>query len=188
VHLRQHFADRRGAAARLFEHPSLASRQAVAIGRELLKMPRHGAAQERQRRGVRLQQRFERAGIRRSIRGPCLRGERDLRGRDRAPRREQRLDLVRGQLAKALEARMAGVTVDANQRDRLRARAAADVVEELNEIELIEQIVLEPQHELVVIVFVVDRAAPLREIGRHVDDVIPIGGEELRPHAQQLLV
>jgi len=69
---------------------------------------------------------------------------------------------------------MSGVAIDADQRDRLRLRPAADVREKLDEIELIEEIVLEPQHDLVVGVFNVNGFAPAFEIGGHFARVLRV--------------
>ena len=59
--------------------------------------------------------------------------------------------------------------------------------QQLDEIQLIEQIVLEPQHQLVVAGVVVDGLAPSAQIGSDVAGVIS-RGKETSPDHQQLVV
>ena len=91
------------------------------------------------------------------------------------------------ELAKPLEIRVAGIPIDADQRDRFRSLLTAKVRQQLDEVQLIEQIVLEPQHQLVVAVVVVDGLAPSAQIGSDVGGAI-LRGKEASPDHQQFVV
>jgi hypothetical protein len=66
------------------------------------------------------------------------------------PRLEQRGKVLRRQFAETVKVRVTGKGIDANEADGPAERGAqAQVAEQLNEIELIEEIVFEPEYELV---------------------------------------
>ena len=74
---------------------------------------------------------------------------------------EQRTELARRELAETLESRTAGKRADANQAHRLwPGPGNRKPAEDLNQVQLVEKIVLVPQHDLVVGVVVVDDLAP----------------------------
>ena len=83
---------------------------------------------------------------------------------------EERGQLVRRQLAEPSEPGTAGKRSDADQAHRLAGREAiANPGQELNEIQLIEEIVLEPQEQLVVRLVTLDGGPPLPQIVDRLD-------------------
>ena len=135
--------------------------------------------------------RNDRARIGRAERRPCASGQCELFRQDRPARLEERTDLLGLELAEALEGRAPGERADTDQRRRARTllpRRAADAVEQLDQVELIEEVVLEPEHELVVARDVVDRGAPTLELGDHVADAVCRIGEVTSAHRDQLAI
>lgn len=81
--------------------------------------------------------------------------------RDRLPRVQQRCELVRRELAQPDEVRHAGVLADANHAEAGAAEVALrEPVEVADQEELVEQVVLEPEHDLVVVRKRLERAVP----------------------------
>ncbi len=67
----------------------------------------------------------------------------------------------------------------------------SDPIEELNEVELIEEVVLVPQHELIVAGIVIDNGAPRTQVVRDFVrrwTVTRVRGELPRPHIDQFRV
>src|SRR6185436_14436661 len=81
--------------------------------------------------------------------------------------------------------RMSRKLVDANQRDRRRRRNRADPIQYLNEGELIEQIVLEPEDGLGVLAPSIEGGRPLVELSEDgLKTVTPSGSRE-KPRADR---
>ena len=151
-----------GPAVRQLEEPALGSRESVGGPRVFLEETRESRSEIRQRRRVPLAQ------VRPEPRAsapetPARRAPPTiLRLADTLPRFEQRRQFVWRELAEALESRMTGKRSDAHEAHRLRGRKVlANPGQELNEIQLIEEVVLEPQNQLVVRLVTFDRGAPL---------------------------
>ena len=102
---------------------------------------------------------------------------------------EQRTELARRELAETLESRTAGKRADANQAHRLRpGPGTRKPAEDLNQVQLIEQIVLVPQHDLVVGVVVVDDLAPPPQPSNVRLDTVLFAGQMSRTNLQELFV
>ena len=67
-------------------------------------------------------------------------------------------------------------------------RAAPQMRQQLDQVELIEEIVLEPQHELVVVTRIGHRRAPTRQLGGDIVGFVRRCREKTRANAQQLIV
>ena len=91
-------------------------------------------------------------------------GERVLRLADRAAGLDERRQFVRRELAQSLERGSARKRSDAHEADGLRGRnAAPNPGQELNQVQLIEQVVLEPEDHLVVRLVPIDGGSPRSE-------------------------
>ena len=90
----------------------------------------------------------------------------DRVARERRAARPQLGELLGLELAEAEEVRDLGMAIDRDDRQRLRQAATREAREQANERELIEQVVLEPQDELVGVGGLVDAAVPLGEPAR----------------------
>jgi hypothetical protein len=103
--------------------------------RQLLEQPPHGGREEGQRGGVAFQQRGQRRGVGCADRVPRLAGELEHQRRDRASLRPERLELVgaeRPEVVRRLD-----------QLDGLVGRR-----EDLQELQLVVEVVLEPEDDL----------------------------------------
>ena len=116
VHLRKRRVNRRRTVDRLLQHPPLAARQAIAIGRKLFEVARQRATEKRQRRRVRREQRLDRTRIGRSIRGPRPRSPASICAAVTGRRVSNSAAIsLRLELAEPLEVRMSRIPIDANQ-------------------------------------------------------------------------
>src|SRR5687767_10459419 len=107
---------------------------------------------------------IERLGSRRAEGAPRAIGDFVLFVRDWLARVKQRSEFADGQLAKTFERRTSRVRIDADQAYGLgRWKVIVNPGEKLNEVELIEQIVLVPEHELTIRVVFSDHAPPIFE-------------------------
>ena len=98
---------------------------------------------------------------------------------DRLPRFQERREFAWCELAEAFEVGTSGERPDADERHRLRRRKmVANPGEQLNQVQLVEQVVFEPQNQLVVRLVTRDRGAPSPQVV----DRIQVGS--LRPASE----
>jgi hypothetical protein len=145
VLLGQEGGRRRGRARRHGpQRPPFGAGQAVARAGQLLEQPEQRGLQERQPGQVRPGDRGERGrvGVAQGGPGRDRGGQRVLAGG--YPGRPERLELVRGQLAEAAELGPAGERADHDELGR--AAGAGRQGERVRQLELVVQVVLEPQH------------------------------------------
>ena len=181
--MRGKIAPRAGGARReQFQQPPLGARKPVAGPRELLEMAPQRRREKRQRRGVAVEQLLNRPRVRRAERLPRRLRERELRRANGLARAEQRRQLRRRQLAEAPEVVVTRKRVDGDERRARRAaRQRREPREELNQVELIEQVVLVPEHQLVERITGGNGGSPARQlgggvVGRHAGGSRPGGG------------
>ena len=93
---------------------------------------------------------------------------------DRLPRFQERREFIRRELTEALEVGTSGERADADERHRLgRRKMVANPGEQLNQVQLVEQVVLEPQNQLVVRLVAFDRGAPLPQVVGGIRRIVP---------------
>src|SRR4051812_3587460 len=130
-------------------------------------MARQRACEVRQRGGRLAEHCFDRARIARSERLPCPLGELELLRFYRWPGFFQLLQLS--------DRKRRDVSVDDDHRESFPfGFSAAEEIEQLNELELIVEIVLEPEHHLIEKVEVLDHAITLAEIAADVREIVPV--------------
>ena len=130
-----------------------------------LKQPFERRCQEWQRRGIGAAQVVQRLGRRLAECPPGTLCQRVLRLGDALPRFEQRRQFIRRELTESLETGAARKRSHAHEADGLlRRNAIPNPAQNLNQVQLIEQIVLEPQDQFVVGVVVFDDRAPAPEV------------------------
>ena len=109
-----------------------------------------GAGEVGQGARVVVEQRRERARIVQPEAAPRVGREVQLRPRDRTPPGKEPEQLGGRQLAESIEPAHARVGADANKAERRAARASPRTPgEHAQQLQLVEQVVLEPQHDLV---------------------------------------
>src|SRR6185295_5114189 len=78
---------------------------------------------------------------------------------------EQRSKLRRRELAESLERRASWKRSDTHEaHDRVVTNAIGNPIKELNEVQLIEEVVLEPEDQFVVCVAALDHRAPVTQV------------------------
>lgn len=129
-------------------------------------MPPEGAGQEGEGRGVAPEERFEPRGVRSAEGPPGVARQQLLPLVDPLAAGEERGHLGRVELAQAMKGDDARVLADADQR-QLRAPqvAARETVEHADQQELIEQVMLEPEDDLVKRAVVLQDVVPAGEVG-----------------------
>ena len=135
-----------GAGGDRLERRSFRPREAVCRRGQLLEQPPQRGGEKRQLRGLPRRPLGQRRGLRRLEGGPGARRRLEARPVPPAARGPERLELARGQLAETGERRLAGEGADDDQLGRgllgVRER------EHVEELELVVEVVLEPEHHL----------------------------------------
>src|SRR4030095_15476391 len=149
---------------------ALAAREAVNRPRIFLQEPNDGSRQVRQCRRVSVALSVQRLWRRRTEGLPCACCQVELCVGDGLTRIEERGQLVRSELAEPSEPGAARKRSDAHQAHHLAGgEALANPRQQLNEIQLIEEIVLEPQDQLFVELVMLDNLAPSRQVVYGID-------------------
>ena len=68
------------------------------------------------------------------------------------------------------------------------SRPRAKKRQQLNQAQLIEQIVLEPEHQLVIGILAIDGVAPALQIGRDIRGPLGVTGQKARANLEQFVV
>ena len=164
----------------------LGPREAVGRRRQLLEQSSHGRSKVRQLRRPTLCPLGERSRLGRSEGIPDRRRSGERIGCRRAPRRPQRLQLVRGELAQTVKGRLAGKRVNDNQ--FRRGTGLVRERERVDELQLVVEVMLEPEHHLQPVAQRFNEL-PITPLERG-EDRAPTPpttiGEESSPGAQQL--
>ena len=102
---------------------------------------------------------------------------------------DQRCQLVRRELPQALESRMTRKRPDAHKADDLFGRKVlADPRQKLNEIQLIEEVVFEPQNQLLERFVTFDRGSPLPQVVHGVEGDVRRTSEMALTHVDEFCV
>jgi hypothetical protein len=118
---------------------------------------------------MRMRERRQIHGIRRAERGPGAGRHRELGLGHGCLLAIERLHLLRAELSEPAKARHLGVAVDAQHAQARGAeRHAGEVREDLEELELIVEIVLEPEDDLLEVSPLPHERVSLPEVGQHV--------------------
>ncbi len=124
-----------------------------------------------------------------SVGGPSPSCQRELRRGDDPPRRPERGDLLGVELAEAVERLDTGESVGADQRQAGVAKVSLrEPVEDLEQLELIVEVVLEPEDDLLVVRDRGEGVVALLQVGqRRLVRCPPSVGKEAGPDRTQLL-